>query len=90
MAKGQQTFAKRQKELSRLKHRADKAERKAERAAAAKSGDLKDMIAYVDEFGRITDKSPAEQLAAKDAAERKEAEERRQAIKESREKESKD
>lgn len=79
MAKGQATFAKRQKELARLKHREDKAARKAERAAAAKSGDLKDMLAYVDEFGRITSKTPAEQEAEKKAAERLAAEEKRKA-----------
>ncbi len=87
MAKGQATFAKRQKEIARKKHQADKAERKAERKLAERKGGLEDMMAYVDEFGRITDKTPAEQLAIKAAAERKEAEEKRQAIKESREKE---
>ena len=77
MAKGQQTFAKRQRELDRLKHRADKAEKKRERTDAAKSGDLNDMMAYVDEFGRITNLNPEQQLAAKKAVERKEAEQKR-------------
>lgn len=79
MAKGQQTFAKRQKELARQKHQADKAERRKERSAAPKSGDLKDMMAYVDEFGRITDKTPDEQLAEKKAAERKAEEDKKRA-----------
>ena len=63
MAKGQATFAKRQKEIARLKHRDDKAARKAERKANPGSSDLKDMMAYVDEFGRITNKTPEQQAS---------------------------
>ena len=67
MAKGQQTFAKRQKELARAKHRADKADKKRERAANPGSGELKDMMAYLDEFGRITNKTPEQQAIEKAA-----------------------
>jgi hypothetical protein len=77
MAKGQATFAKRQKEIARLKHREDKAARKAERKANPGSSDLKDMLAYVDEFGRITNKTPEQQAQEKAATERKALEERR-------------
>ncbi|MBK9761517.1 MAG: hypothetical protein IPO90_16505 [Flavobacteriales bacterium] len=77
MAKGQATFAKRQKEIARLKHRDDKAARKAERKANPGSSDLKDMMAYVDEFGRITNKTPEQQAQEKAAAERKAVEETR-------------
>ena len=77
MAKGQQTFAKRQKELARAKHRADKADKKRERAANPGSGELKDMMAYLDEFGRITNKTPEQQAIEKATAERRALEERR-------------
>ena len=48
MAKSQQTFNKKEKEKKRLKKRQDK----------AKSSDLEDMMAYVDEFGNITETPP--------------------------------
>ena len=58
MAKSQQTFNKKEKEKKRLKKRQDKAEKMAERKANAKSSDLEDMMAYVDEFGNITETPP--------------------------------
>lgn len=58
MAKSQQTFNKKEKEKKRLKKQKDKQAKKEERKANAKSSDLDDMIAYVDEFGNITETPP--------------------------------
>jgi cold shock CspA family protein len=59
MAKSQQTFGKKEREKKRLKKRKDKLARKEERKAnATKGGGLEDMLAYVDEYGNITDTPP--------------------------------
>lgn len=58
MAKSQQSFSKKEKETKRLKKRQDKQKKLEERRANAKSSSLDDMIAYVDEFGNITDTPP--------------------------------
>lgn len=58
MAKSQQTFNKKEKEKKRLKKRKDKDEKKAERKANPKSTEPDDMIAYVDEYGNLTDTPP--------------------------------
>jgi cold shock CspA family protein len=58
MAKSQETFNKKEKEKKRLKKRKEKQEKKEERKSNATSGDLEDMIAYVDEDGNITDTPP--------------------------------
>jgi len=59
MAKSQQTFGKKEREKKRLKKRQDKLARKEERKAnAVKGGELEDMMAYVDEYGNITDTPP--------------------------------
>lgn len=59
MAKSQQTFNKLEKEKKRLKKREDKAKKKAERLANSKKGEGFDsMIAYVDEYGQLTDTPP--------------------------------
>ena len=47
-----------EKEKKRLKQKKEKQERKEERKANASGGDLENMIAYVDEFGNITDTPP--------------------------------
>ena len=54
MAKTKQTFNKRQKEISRLKHREDKAAQKKERQANSAGGGLENMMAWVDENGQLT------------------------------------
>lgn len=54
MAKTKQTFNKRQKEISRLKHREDKAAKKKERQANSPGGGLENMMAWVDENGQLT------------------------------------
>ncbi len=58
MAKSQQTFNKQEKEKKRLKKRQDKKQKQEERKANPKSSGFDDMIAYVDEFGNITDTPP--------------------------------
>lgn len=59
MAKSQETFNKKEKEKKRLKKRQDKQQRKEERKASPSNGnDLESMMAYVDEYGRITDTPP--------------------------------
>ena len=59
MAKSQQTFNKNEKEKKRLKKRLEKQKKKEERKLAnAEGGGPDSMIAYVDEFGNITDTPP--------------------------------
>jgi len=58
MAKSQQTFNKSEKEKKRLKKREEKQKKKAERKANSKGGKFEDMIAYVDEYGNLTDTPP--------------------------------
>jgi S-adenosylmethionine hydrolase len=58
MSKNQNTFIKKQKaELKRRKQK-EKFEKKLERKAQDKDGSLENMIAYVDEFGNISDTPP--------------------------------
>jgi len=57
MAGSQETFNKRDKEKKRLKKRQDKQKKIAERKANSQDGGG-NMIAYVDENGRITDTQP--------------------------------
>lgn len=59
MAKSQESFNKKEKEKKRLKKRKAKQQLREERKAnAEKGGGLDSMIAYVDEFGNITDTPP--------------------------------
>lgn len=58
MAKSQQTWNKKEKEKKRLKKKEDKAIKKEERKSTSSSFDLDSMMAYVDEFGNITDTPP--------------------------------
>ncbi|MEQ9300878.1 MAG: cold shock domain-containing protein [Cyclobacteriaceae bacterium] len=58
MARSQNTFNKREKEKKRLQKRKEKQEKKEDRKANATSGALDEMLAYVDEFGNITDTPP--------------------------------
>lgn len=55
MAKSQQTWNKKEKEKTKQKRKEDKALRKEERKSSSSSSDLNSMIAYVDEYGNITD-----------------------------------
>lgn len=58
MAKSQETFNKKEKEKNRLKKQQEKQLKKEERKANAAGGGLDNMMAYVDEFGRIVDTPP--------------------------------
>jgi cold shock CspA family protein len=58
MAGSQETFNKKDKEKKRLKKRKDKQQKLADRKANSQGGGLENMIAYVDEYGRITDTPP--------------------------------
>jgi cold shock CspA family protein len=58
MARSQETFGKKEREKKRLKKRQDKEYKKGERKDNPGSGGFDDMIAYVDEYGRITDTPP--------------------------------
>ena len=58
MASSQETYNKRDKEKKRLKKRADKQQKLADRKANSQGGGFENMIAYVDENGRITDTPP--------------------------------
>jgi len=58
MARPQETFGKKEKEKKKLKKREEKQRKKEERKSNAKSGDLEDMLVYVDENGQLTDTPP--------------------------------
>ena len=52
------TFNKREKEKKRIQKQEEKRIRKEQRKASSAGGGLDNMIAYVDEFGRISDTPP--------------------------------
>jgi cold shock CspA family protein len=59
MAKSQETYSKKEKEIKKLKKRKEKEEKRLERKANNDKGkSLEDMMVYVDEFGRLTDTPP--------------------------------
>jgi len=58
MAKSQETFNKKEKEKLRLKKRQDKQQKQEDRKANSPIVGLDNMIAYVDEYGQITDTPP--------------------------------
>ncbi|MCE7995560.1 MAG: cold shock domain-containing protein [Roseivirga sp.] len=58
MGKSQETFNKKEKEKKRLKKRKEKQEKKEERRANSPGGGLDAMMAYVDEFGNLSDTPP--------------------------------
>jgi len=58
MAGSQQTFNKNDQEKKRLKKRLDKQQKLADRKANAQGGSFENMLAYVDEYGNITDTPP--------------------------------
>lgn len=58
MAKSQQAFNKKEREKIRLKKRQDKQKKLEERKANPNGTELEDMLAYVDEYGNITDTPP--------------------------------
>lgn len=58
MAKSQETYSKKEKEKKKIAQRKEKEEKKLERKANAVKGGLDTMMAYVDEYGNITDTPP--------------------------------
>ena len=58
MSKNQNTFIKKQKAELKKRKQKDKLEKKLERKAQPKDGSLDNMIAYVDQFGNISDTPP--------------------------------
>lgn len=58
MARSQETFNKKEVRNKKEKKRKEKEARRLAKKEADKSGRLDDMIAYVDEFGNITDTPP--------------------------------
>lgn len=58
---------KKQREKKKAKKKEEKQQRKMERQENSTGGSLAEMIAYIDEFGNITDTPPEEKEA--DAAE---------------------
>lgn len=59
MAKSQETFGKKEREKKRLKKRQEKSLRKEDRKENKVKGvSFEDQIAYVDEFGQLTDTPP--------------------------------
>lgn len=60
MSKSQETYSKKEKEKKRLKKRQEKQLKREERKANSDGGGLENMMAYVDEFGNITDTPPDE------------------------------
>lgn len=58
MARSQESFNKREKEKNRVKKRLEKEQKKEERRQNAPGGDFDSMIAWVDEFGNITNSPP--------------------------------
>jgi len=58
MGRSQETFNKKEVRNRKEKKRKDKAVKKAKRKSEGKKGDLSDMIAYVDEYGKISSTPP--------------------------------
>lgn len=61
MGRNQNSFIKNQKANKKKKKRQEKIQRKIDKKEQETSGDLNDMIAYVDEFGNILDSPPEEE-----------------------------
>lgn len=61
MSKNQNTFIKKQKAELKKRKQKDKLEKKLSRKEDPKSGKLEDMLAYVDEFGNISETPPDEE-----------------------------
>jgi cold shock CspA family protein len=58
MGRSQETFSKKEVRNKKEKRKKEKAEKRMAKKDVDKSGKLEDMIAYVDEFGNITDTPP--------------------------------
>ena len=60
MARSQNSFIKHKKAEMKRKKRQEKLQKKIDKKEQETSGELNDMIAYVDEFGNILDTPPEE------------------------------
>ena len=80
------TYIKKQKAEKKRKAKEEKAQKKEARKEQETSGKLEDMMAYVDEYGNITDEPP-EVIAQRKEDKRKEEEKKREAQRKEREKE---
>lgn len=69
MGRSQDSFGKKEKDKKRLRKRKEKLQKKEDRKANSQGGGLDNMIAYVDEFGNITDSPPDPAKKAKVKAE---------------------
>lgn len=58
MGRSQETFSKKENEKKRLKKRQEKQQKREERKENSTDGSLESMMAYVDEYGNITDTPP--------------------------------
>ncbi len=58
MAKSRETYSKKEKQKNSLKKRLEKQQKKEERKASSQGGGLENMMAYVDEYGNISDTPP--------------------------------
>jgi cold shock CspA family protein len=58
MGRSQETFGKKEREKKRQKKREEKAKKRIERKAQSAERGPDDMIAYVDEYGNVTDTPP--------------------------------
>lgn len=65
MAGTQNSFIKKKKAEAKKKKRQAKFEKRLEKKNQPKSGKLSDMLAYVDEFGNISDEPPEEKTSSK-------------------------
>ena len=66
MARSQNSFIKKLKAEKKRKKKQEKFQKKMEKKNAETSGDLKDMIAYVDEDGNLTTEKQEDQPVLKD------------------------
>lgn len=65
MARSQNSFLKKQREKLKQKKKEDKQEKKQERRENSPGGDLENMLAYVDEYGNISDTPPEPKVEKK-------------------------
>lgn len=65
MSRSQNSFMKKQREKKKQRKKEEKLARKLERQENSKGGSLDEMVAYVDEFGNISETPPdADDLSA--------------------------
>ena len=72
MSRSQNSFIKKKKAENKRKKKKAKFEKRLEKKNQPKSGELDDMIAYVDEFGNFTSEPPAKKpIKKKDTTDNK-------------------